>query len=97
MFGNICAQTGSPTASSKITRYHRRRLRRMAQARRPTRNNHVNRYARLGAHRSVVMTLGIMEATVQALQDARQEELHIEEDEAPTFITGLRILPVQSR
>jgi hypothetical protein len=39
----------------------------------------------------------VIEAIVQALEDARQEELHIEEGEVPTFVIGLRILPVDRR
>ncbi len=35
----------------------------------------------------------VIEAIVQALEDAQQESLHIEEGEVPTFIVGLRILP----
>jgi hypothetical protein len=39
----------------------------------------------------------VIEAIVRALEDAKQEELHIEEGEVPTFIIGLRILPFDRR
>lgn len=57
---HICAPTGSPIASSMATtRHHRRRLRGLAEAHRPTRNNRINRNARVGSRRSSFMTLGI--------------------------------------
>ncbi len=39
----------------------------------------------------------LIEAIVRALEDAKQEELHIEDGEVPIFIIGLRILPAQQR
>lgn len=42
----------------RLRRHHRRRLRGLAEAHRPTRNNHINRNARVGSRRLSFMTLG---------------------------------------
>ena len=43
----------------KLRRHHRRRMPRMAKADRRARQNHIHRDARLGPHRSAIMTFGI--------------------------------------
>ncbi len=52
----------------RLRRHHRRRLRGVAEARRPTRYDHINRNARLGPRRSIIMTVGISQAVREAMK-----------------------------
>ena len=50
----------SNTRLRKLRRHRRRCLRRMAKAHRPARTDHIHRHAKMGPHRSALMTVGIM-------------------------------------